>query len=207
MGPSRYWSSVQYLYYFSSLYHCQNPSKMVRELMDTQRQNFWKESIQKEAYVRLAWHEKYSKGFTTESAKEIRRKKRPDMVPKPVKTFKLPQIERSKKDDKAKKEAEAKASFAALAQTDPNALLVEMRPASSGTKALLYKGFSKLGEGRYAYLQQRKLKKPEDKYEFPITNSWEYGWRLDDVVKEMRAPHFGRSRIVRDSFYRTNGIL
>jgi len=175
--------------------------------MDTQRQNFWKESIHKEAYVRLAWHEKYSKEFAKESGQGLRRKKRPDMVPKPVMTFKLPQIERSKKDDKAKKEAEAKASYAAMAQADPSALLVEMRPASSGTKALLYKGFSKLGEGRYAYLQERKLRKPETKYEFPITSSWEYGWRLDDVVKEMRAPQFGRSRIVRDSFYRTNGIL
>ncbi|XP_070559831.1 protein SPMIP1-like [Ptychodera flava] len=180
---------------------------MVRELMDTQRQNFWKESIEKEAYVRLAWHEKYSKEFAKESRDDIRRKKRPDMVPKPVMTLKLPQIERSKKEDKAKKEAEAKASFAALASKDPNALLVEMRPASSGTKALLYKGFSKLGEGRYAYLQQRKLKKPEVKYEFPITNSWEYGWRLGDVVTEMKAPQFGRNRIVKDSFYRTNGIL
>ncbi|XP_077983237.1 protein SPMIP1-like [Glandiceps talaboti] len=181
---------------------------MVRELMDTQRQNFWKESIQKEAYVRLAWHEKYSKEFAKDSAKAIRRKQRPDMVPKPVMTLKLPQLERAKKsDDKAKKEAEAKASFAMLAKKNPDALLVEMRPVSTSTKAQLYKGFSKLGEGRYAYLQQRKLKKPEEKYEFPITSSWEYGWRLDDVVTEMRAPAFGRSRIVKESFYRTNGIL
>ena len=40
---------------------------MVRELFDVQRQNFWTESIHKEAYTRLAWHEKYSKEFARES--------------------------------------------------------------------------------------------------------------------------------------------
>ncbi|XP_002740139.1 protein SPMIP1-like [Saccoglossus kowalevskii] len=183
---------------------------MVRELMDTQRQNFWKESIEKEAYVRLAWHEKYSKEFARDSAQRIQRKKRPDLVPKPVMSFKLPSIDKSKQtSDKAKHEEEVKANYALVAKKDPNALLVEMRPASRNTKKLLFKGFSKLGEGRYAYLQKRKERKPEDKFEFPITSSWEYGWRLGDVITsaEMKAPQFGRSRIVRDSFYRTNGIF
>ena len=40
---------------------------MPRELFDVQRQNFWTESIHKEAYTRLAWHEKYSKEFARES--------------------------------------------------------------------------------------------------------------------------------------------
>lgn len=72
---------------------------------------------------------------------------------------------------------------------------------------MLYNGFTKEGRGRYQYLQARTFKKPEEKYEYPLTTSWEYGWRLDDVVKEFRAPQFGRSRIVRDTFFRRNGIL
>lgn len=76
-----------------------------------------------------------------------------------------------------------------------------------GTNSLLYDGFTKEGKGRYQYLHARTYKKPEQKYDYPLTSSWEYGWRLGDVVKEFRAPQFGRSRIVRDTFFRRNGIL
>ncbi|XP_022081181.1 uncharacterized protein LOC110974115 [Acanthaster planci] len=182
----------------------------MRELFDVQRQNFWTESIHKEAYTRLAWHEKYSKEFARESRRGIARKHRPNMVPNVVATLKArkPAAEQSHSLSElaAKKEARKK-DLAAMASEDPDALLVEMRPVTPAVKDQLYKGFSKEGTGRYAYLQIRKLKKPEVKYDFPITSSWEYGWRLDDVVKEFRAPAFGRSRIVKDSFYRTNGIF
>jgi len=183
----------------------------MRELFDVQRQNFWTESIHKEAYTRLAWHEKYSKEFARESRQGVARKHRPDMVPKvhvvpSLKSKKPAEQSQSLGDLAAKKEARKK-DLAAVAAEDPDALLVEMRAVTPAVKAQLYKGFSKEGTGRYAYLQIRKLKKPEMKYDFPITSSWEYGWRLDDVVKEFRAPSFGRSRIVKDSFYRTNGIF
>lgn len=182
---------------------------MVREAVDTQKQNFWKEMIDKEVYIRLAWQEKYCKEFASDSVRRIQRKKRPDLVPKPVIPLKLPSIEKSKRsDDKAKKEVEAKARIAMLAKRDPGALLVEMRPASTRTKMILYKGFSQIGEGRYAYLQKRNQKNPEEKFEFPITSSWEYGWRLGDTITidDMKTPKHGRTRIVKDSFYRPNGI-
>lgn len=175
-----------------------------------QRQNFWTEAIHKEAYTRLAWHERYSKAFARESREGIARKRRPNMVPQvnveSMKTKKPAEPSQSLGDLAAKKEARKK-DLAAIAADNPDDLLVEMRPVTPNVKGQLYKGFSKEGTGRYAYLQIRKLKKPEIKYDFPITSSWEYGWKLDDVVKEFRAPAFGRSRIVKDSFYRTNGIF
>lgn len=183
------------------------------ELFDVQRQNFWTESIHKEAYTRLAWHEKYSKEFARESREggqaAVARKKRPDMVPKvkliPVQSLKTKKTKKAAdKTDASKAQENAKKE---LAGKDPNALLVEMRPVTSDVREQLFKGFSKEGTGRYAYLQMRKLKKPEMKYEVPLTSSWEYGWRLNDVVKEFRAPTYGRSRIVKDSFFRTNGIF
>ena len=187
----------------------------MRELFDVQRQNFWTESIHKEAYTRLAWHEKYSKEFARESREggqaALARKKRPDMVPKvkyvPVQTLKTKKAADKSQTDASKAQEESKKEFASLGAKNADALLVEMRPATPGVRDQLYKGFSKEGTGRYAYLQIRKLKKPENKYEVPLTSSWEYGWKLDDVVKEFRAPSFGRSRIVKDSFYRTNGIF
>ncbi|XP_071961659.1 protein SPMIP1-like [Antedon mediterranea] len=179
---------------------------MVRELFDVQRQNFWTESIHKEAYTRLAWHEKYSKEFARESreGQGVARKRRPNMVPK---VHAIPELNTKTKVDKEKAKKKEKPDLAALGGDNPDALLVEMRPVSRDVKDQLYKGFSKEGTGRYAYLQIRKIKKPEDKYEFPLTSAWEYGWKLDDVVKEFRAPQWGRSRIVKDSFYRRNGIF
>lgn len=181
---------------------------MGRELnMDTQRQNFWKEAIKKEAYVRLAWHEKYSNEFSRDGGEERklhRRKKMTEMVPKPpTRSLTLPVIKYPKK----KPNLAAINMVAARNSQDPNALLVEMRAVTPGIRDLLYHGFTKEGKGRYQYLQTRKLKRPEDKYEYPLTTSWEYGWRLGDVQKEFHAPKFGRSRIVRDTFFRRTGIL
>lgn len=189
------------------------PSIMPRELFDVQRQNFWTESIHKEAYTRLAWHEKYSKEFArdkinAQNAQSQRlQAKFPPIVHNIPAVLSLKAQKKDMKNKKADLEKKKSDELAALAGRDPNALLVEMRAVTPAVRKQLYKGFSKEGTGRYAYLQVRKLKKPEDKYDFPITSSWDYGWRLDDVVKEFHAPKFGRSRIVKDSFYRTNGIF
>lgn len=175
---------------------------MVRELnMDTQRQNFWKESIHKEAAVRLAWHMRFSKDFSEES-KYIK-----SPPPKKEKTFfpKIPTVEQRKTKSKGFQLQPIKLI---TDNCDENTLLIEMRPVSSKTRNLLYKGFSALGEGRYAYLQARKERKPEQKYEFPITSGWEYGWKITDAMKSSstKPAEFGRTRIVKDSFYRNNGV-
>nr|XP_002124916.1 protein ATP6V1FNB-like [Ciona intestinalis] len=183
---------------------------MVRELnMDTQRQNFWKEAIKKEAYVRLAWHQKYrdnvSEDDQTQATEQqrTRSKRFQDMVPKPpTRSLTLPVLSYPKR-----RQPKLEVVAPTTEVVDPNLLLVEMRPVSPGIRKMLYHGFTKEGKGRYQYLQARTIKKPEEKYEFPLTTSWEYGWHLDDVVKDFWAPQFGRSRIVRDTFYRRNGIL
>jgi len=175
---------------------------MVRELnMDTQRQNFWKESINKEAYVRLAWHARYSKEFVRDAAKEAQKPRQEGLKINALQALKQEMEAKEKKEQENRKEVEESAN------KDINSLLVEMRPVSRETRALLYDGFSALGGGRYAYLQQRKLKDPEVKYEYPITSSWEVGWKLQDCVKQQKGPSFGRTRVIRDTFYRPNGIL
>ena len=171
--------------------------------MDTQRQNFWKESIHKEANVRLAWHMRFSKEFADQTV-QIQPKVKKRIVPK----IKMdPQLITLKKDDPSV-QAKQKPGAQQLLSRD-TAKIVEMRPVSARTRNLLYKGFSALGEGRYAYLQERKQKKPEMKYDFPITSGWEYGWNITDTMKRSstKAAEFGRTRIVRDSFYRRNGVI
>lgn len=179
------------------------PAKMVRELnMDTQRQNFWKESINKEAFVRLSWHARYSKELVRDVAAITVKKPRTEGLKiNALQSLKDEMEAKEKKEQKGRKKVEE------TAKKNPESLLVEMRPVSRDTKELLYDGFSALGGGRYAYLQKRNQKDPEVKYEYPITSSWEVGWKLQDCVKQQKSPSFGRTRAIRDTFYRPNGIL
>jgi len=178
---------------------------MVRELnMDTQRQNFWKESIHKEANVRLAWHMRFSKEFADQPVQQKSEKVK-GRVPK-IKIVDPQLIQTNAIKESVKTRVKhGEPSY----QSNEITKVVEMRPVSARTRNLLYKGFSALGEGRYAYLQERKQKKPEMKYEFPITSGWEYGWNITDAMKRSttKAAEFGRTRIVRDSFYRRNGVI
>ncbi|PAA49518.1 hypothetical protein BOX15_Mlig011474g2 [Macrostomum lignano] len=93
-------------------------------------------------------------------------------------------------------------------QGDSQELCVEMRPISPKTKQLLYEGFSREGKGRRQYLKQRTDKAPEDKFQFPIVSSWEYGWKLGDVIKieDIKKPPFGRTRLINDTFYTRTGV-
>lgn len=96
---------------------------------------------------------------------------------------------------------------APIKEPTPEQGLSEMRAVDPATRKLLYEGFSKEGKGRYEYLQTRTItKKPEEKYDYPHISQWEYGWRQDEQV-ELRPPKHGRSRVVRDTFYRTRGVL
>lgn len=181
---------------------------MVRELnMDTQRQNFWKESVEKEAMVRLMWHTRYSKEFSRSTF--VPKPRKEGMTIKSAGAIKLPALkDKEQKTTKTDIQQASKQKFGETAKDNPDALLVEMRPVSTNTKSVLYKGFSALGEGRYAYLQKRKLKKPEEKYEFPITSAWEVGWKINEYIPAIdKNAQFGRTHVIRDSFYRPNGIF
>lgn len=113
--------------------------------MDTQRQNFWKESIEKEAMVRLMWYEKYGhelKDWVEQDAEE-----RPlDKLNSARKTqvTKLPSIPVKKYH---KKKAEERDTLVELATSlTPDSVLCTMRPVTPITKVMLYKGFSKEGK-------------------------------------------------------------
>lgn len=177
---------------------------MVRELnMDTQRQNFWKESIQKEAMVRLAWQTQYSKEFARGNFGKTKAKKASINV-EPV----MRNLEEKLKlmtHEKSQKEEEKKVSI--KEPRESHTFLKEMRPASPFTRKLLYEGFSADGGGRYAYLEKRKTIIPENKYEFPITSSFEYGWKNKEATKGMKPAEFSRSCTIKEEFYRPNGIF
>ncbi|XP_077983219.1 uncharacterized protein LOC144438057 [Glandiceps talaboti] len=181
---------------------------MARAPMTTQQQNFIVESIDKETHYRMLWKTKYSKEYARlfyqrDESEETPRTRRTVQQAEPKSQGKShgqylnrSKLVRNHGDSDEKVEPKEK-------RAPP---LREMRPVSMTTKSLLYNGFSKIGEGRYSYLEARKKKKPYDKYEYPMTNSWEYGWKIDDYMKYYTPPKHGVTHVVQDSFYRKNGV-
>lgn len=175
---------------------------MVRELnMDTQRQNFWKESINKEVSIRNTWFQQHLK-FSNEFAKEVAEEALASPVPVSKTNLNSGKVP-------SKVATPKKATPVPAVEPEAGAKFTEMRIASPQTKTILYTGLSAEGDGRKAYLLQRKTKGPEEKFEFPITSASEVGWKIREVSanQEVKPAMFGRSRIVQDTFFRTNGVL
>lgn len=53
-----------------------------------------------------------------------------------------------------------------------------MRQVPPSTLQLLFQGISHDGQGRALYLRERHRQKPEEKFQYPILSSWEYGWHV-----------------------------
>ncbi|KAG7226658.1 hypothetical protein INR49_001828 [Caranx melampygus] len=82
-----------------------------------------------------------------------------------------------------------------------------MRPVSPQTRETLYQDSSHQGKGRSLYLHRRGQMRPEEKFDFPLLSSWEYGWRLGDYTLDYRTPSRARSSVVKNTFYARNGVF
>ncbi|XP_069499879.1 protein SPMIP1 [Ambystoma mexicanum] len=172
----------------------------MKDLLTTRNQNTWKELIEKEAYTRVSWKLKYGQQQQEQPPLGARRRRVLTKLPA-VPT--LPMISSPVKEER---EAERPAPRELLRSQDAFSQ-AEMRPATPLTRNLLYDGFSKEGKGRSMYLQRRKREGPEEKFPHPVLSSWEYGWRIGDVVKDAPNPIHGRSAIVKDTFFIRNGVF
>jgi hypothetical protein len=175
---------------------------MPRIAMDTRAQNSWKELIEKEAATRIQCKLRQEEE-KNEDEWFVRSKYTQN---KPIKTNKMPSIEFPPKPQKTKPVDMMNKINEQLMSQNAN-LLSDMKPVNKQTFDLLYEGFSKEGKGRSQYLKIRKGENPEDKYEYPILSSYEYGWKLKEVAPAYKTPINGRTKIVEDSFYRRNGVF
>ena len=191
--------------------------------MDTQQQNFWKETINKEAAVRFAWHLKFSKRFAKEAAKDMQADApRPSWKNRSVANTqaniqahstiskRIKQLENEGKTDeipsnRLQSNGVVKQKDDKVAHGQTGKVYREMRPASQKTRSLLFSGISHHGEGRYSYLQKRKFVSPDEKYKYPILSSCDFGWKIKDYGGQKASP-FARTCIVRDTFFRHSGI-
>ena len=165
--------------------------------LDVQSQNFWKESIDNEMKIRHGWFMKHMKDDKKKQEAGMMTTKKPRIIQvKPKSDEPIPTIKRIPRKPKPVPVIVTEAKK-------------EQRVVSAKTKSLLFSGLSKEGEGRAAYLLQRKVKGPEEKFEFPFTSSLEIGWDIKNrtASSELNPVHFGRSRIIQDWFFRPNGIM
>ncbi|XP_039401977.1 protein ATP6V1FNB [Mauremys reevesii] len=181
----------------------------MRGLLTTRDQHCWKELIEKEAFSRVSWKVKYGHKFPRlEPCSGPRRKCiLPAICPLKEQEERLSPPRTQEEGTGFKKQGEGISLPRKQEDKDQEPLLKEMRPATPKTKHLLYQGISREGQGRHLYLQERKLKNPEEKFHYPVLSSWEYGWRLGDVITEIKAPIHARSGIVKDTFYIRNGVF
>ncbi|KAL8222567.1 UNVERIFIED_CONTAM: hypothetical protein K2H54_077473 [Gekko kuhli] len=176
---------------------------MARALnMDSLQQNFWKEEYLKEIMLRFGWHQKY--GALVKAKQERQRDRRKKAVET---TLKLPSV---KAPFPEKPRSPPHPPLAEPPQerdlmgVDEMVLATEMKPAPRELRNLLYQGISHEDEGRYRYLKLRALLRPEDKYTFPITTNFNYGWQMGNMASSYVAPE-PKCRI--DSFFRKNGAF
>ena len=173
--------------------------------MDTQLQNFWIESIDKEASLRFAWQLKYSKQFAKKVVQQGQQGKKTGLVLSNTVSDRIKKMEaESKSIDGCNKKAPPSRSQSA--KSDRVVVIRDMRPPSQDTRVMLYSGISAHGEGRYAYLKKRKQMIPEQKYEFPILSSCQYGWKITELTNP-KPSQYARTCVIKDSFYRNSGIM
>ncbi len=169
------------------------------------------QSYIKEDETRLkAWAATKSAGKDAVSSKqfEVFKKKISEACPKPNES--LLKLRKEKPKSYHKRIIKFDDHLVKLAQQsklDPS-LLVDMKAPPRLVRTSLYDGFTKEEKGRYQYLNQRHRVIPEDKFQFPVLSSWDYGWRLSDVIQkdDIKKPEYGRTRIVADTFYTRTGI-
>ncbi|XP_062254224.1 protein SPMIP1 [Platichthys flesus] len=180
----------------------------MRGLFTTQSQNCYREQIQKEMMTRLSWTSRYATSHTsgcrvnnqpsTEAPQRPAASARPRAALPPV-----PSAPKKRQSD--------------LPPPSPPpppppvdgwlSVAPAMRPVSPRSSKALYQDSSHNGKGRRLYLQRRGRIPPEEKFEFPLLSSWEYGWRLGDFTLDYRTPCRARSSVVRNTFFSRNGVF
>ncbi|XP_047439565.1 uncharacterized protein LOC125007043 [Mugil cephalus] len=171
----------------------------MRGLLTTQSQNCYREQIQKEMMTRLAWKSRYAKLYPSsckqeDISAETTRLQPPSAEPQAA----VPPVVREQGDlppPVLPVEGEQQLSAPPL-----------MRPVSPQTRRALYQD-SHHGKGRSLYLRRRGHIRPEEKFDFPLLSSWEYGWRLGDYTLDYRTPSSARSSVVKNTFYTRNGVF
>ncbi|XP_026205402.1 uncharacterized protein LOC113155101 isoform X2 [Anabas testudineus] len=175
----------------------------MRHLLTTQSQNCYREQIQKEMLTRLAWKSRYAKLYPPCSNPQNHSR---EPAQPPADRTVLPPLTRT--PEKQSNLPPPRHPPVLSVDADGGlSVAPTMRPVSPQTRQALYWDSSHHGRGRGLYLQRRGQIRPEEKFDFPLLSSWEYGWRLGDYTLDYRTPSRARSSVVKNTFYARNGVF
>ena len=174
---------------------------MARIGIDTRTQDAWKELIHKEAATRMAWHKTYKPKVNENEW--FKRRFYTQAVNKPIGRSLPPLTAASQQPPKPSENLSQSLNISDNHSDEYH----DMYPVSQNLKDVLFDGFSKEEKGRYRYLNLRKEIPLEERYEFPVSNSMAYGWKLGETGQQFKAPTYARGKIVEESFYRRNGVF
>ncbi|KAL3280049.1 hypothetical protein HHI36_017556 [Cryptolaemus montrouzieri] len=160
------------------------------------KQVLWTQCIEKENHLRLKWFTR-----NEERLNEIANAPLIRTVPEEVKEdMRLGRIARFQNvDRKNVKKLDHQKPYE---QLDPRVTNV-MQPIDPKIKKLLYAGTQK--DGRRNYLNARVKVIPENRYYFPETSSFEYGWKMWNASRTIPKSRYGRIEVIKE-FYRRAGV-
>ncbi|XP_069372615.1 protein SPMIP1 [Paralichthys olivaceus] len=178
-------------------------------LLTTQSQNCYREQIQKETLTRLAWKSRYAAVYPSRCSDQpigTEASQPPALSAEPRRAA-LPPVTSAPKKRQSDLPPPPPPPPPAPPVDGRLSVAPTMRPVSPQTSQALYQDSSHHGRGRRLYLQRRGLRRPEEKFDFPLLSSWEYGWRLGDYALDYRTPSCARLSVVRNSFFTRNGVF
>lgn len=180
----------------------------MREPMTTERQEFFKEAYRRERVLTFAWHDRYKGKTTASSSSSSTTSTASQGTPTTTlqRRLSLPQLPVYASPSSAS--AGIRPATMAVEMVSTSSSFTATRPIPAEDKALLYTGVSSTGDGRAAYLRQRRLSSPEERYVYPQTASQAMTWQFaPGVLPPPTASPFGLRPVVRDTFYRKSGVF
>ncbi|XP_075880924.1 uncharacterized protein LOC142887293 [Nelusetta ayraudi] len=193
----------------------------MRGLLTTQSQNCYREQIQKEMLTRLSWKSRYARLYPSCSGSQqhshAHNAQLPPLSSEPGTV--LPPVSRTPGNHPApppphppppQHPPSPAPPLPSVHPSEGPALCTApplMRPVSPRTRKALYQDSSHQVKGRRLYLQRRGERRPEEKFDFPLLSSWEYGWRLGDYPLDYKTPCCAKSSVVKNTFYARNGVF
>ncbi|XP_041835824.1 uncharacterized protein LOC121636396 [Melanotaenia boesemani] len=178
----------------------------MRDLLTTESQNCYKERIKKEMLTRLAWKGRYARLYpssynpgnnSTEQTQLPQLPANTRVVAHPV----------TREPEKQRNLPPSPPPPLPAVEGKQQLDVHLKRTVSPPTRQTLHHDSSHHGTGRSLYLKRRGHIVPEEKFDFPLLSSWEYGWRLGDFNLNYRTPSFARLSVVKSTFYSRNGVF
>lgn len=166
--------------------------------MDSQSMRFLEEQFAKETDTRLRFHFSNRHGRLNRHQAPLPPIQSTHIIQPNPNTLAL--AKKRKEDEEKRRVLEEAREYGARCED-------VMWPVEPQVKAELFDGTSKDLKGRKKYLEKRHQLMPEERFTYPVTSSFEYGWKLNDANKSnCKKPEHSRTSRISDFIYRRNGI-